>query len=42
LVEISRQIEEKEGVCETPADYLKVEKDYWNYVENQVEPKVRV
>jgi hypothetical protein len=42
LVEISRQLGEKDGACETPADYWKVEKDYWNYVENQVEPIVRV
>jgi len=38
MVEISRELEEKDGPCETAADFWKVEKDYWNNVENQVEP----
>jgi hypothetical protein len=42
LVEIGRKLEEKDGPCEAPADYWKIEKEYWSYVENQVEPRIRV
>lgn len=41
LVNISRELEEKDR-CETPEDFWKIERDYWNYVENQVDPIVRV
>lgn len=41
FVAISRELEEGDK-CETPEDYWKIEKDYWNMVENQVGPRMRV
>jgi hypothetical protein len=41
MVEISREMEAKDN-CEKPEDFWKIEREYWNYVENQVEPRVRV
>ncbi len=40
-MKISRELEEKDR-CETPEDFWKIEREYWNYVENQVDPIVRV